>query len=201
MWPLKYSPEDCERLKVELQGRLHDRHNRQNGCVPCRVDPVDEEGGNSHRSREIMQNRQQNQEATLAAFKDLPHEIFLETIKWLQPLDLLHMSRVSKEFRALLTSRRSRHIWANARKNIGVMPPPYPPELSEIQFASFIFEPSCTFCLRSLQLHGRWLVVNFGLSIHFCKDCWGIRELIGDSPNCTLESERHLICQDADMVS
>src|SRR5882762_4357344 len=59
----------------------------------------------------------------------------------LEPLDILHLSRVSKHFRLTFASKHSRHIWVAARQNISM--PECPSDLTEPQYAALIFEPTC----------------------------------------------------------
>ena len=60
----------------------------------------------------------------------------------LKPLDLLQLSRVSKDFRRQFGSRSSKALWAAVRKNAEEIPEP-PPHISELKLASFLFEHSC----------------------------------------------------------
>lgn len=59
----------------------------------------------------------------------------------LEPLDILQLSRVSKRFRSTFASRHSRHIWVAARRNISM--PECPSDLTELQYASLMFEQTC----------------------------------------------------------
>ncbi|KAF8067025.1 hypothetical protein FPV67DRAFT_1225260 [Lyophyllum atratum] len=86
------------------------------------------------------------------AVSTLPHVILLE---WLsnslsnkiagsfnEPRDLLSLSRVTKEFRALFMSRTSRVVWREALESVRGLPP-CPPDLTEPQYASLLFEQYC----------------------------------------------------------
>lgn len=59
----------------------------------------------------------------------------------LEPLDILQLSRVSKHFRSTFASKHSRHIWIAARRNISM--PECPPDLTELQYTSLMFEQTC----------------------------------------------------------
>jgi hypothetical protein len=56
-------------------------------------------------------------------------------------MDILHLARTSLNIRAILMSRDSAHIWATARSVVGM--PECPPDLSEPQYASLMFERTC----------------------------------------------------------
>jgi len=66
----------------------------------------------------------------------------LQITAHLEPLDILRLSRISKQFRATFASNKhSRHIWLAARRNI--LMPECPDDLTELQFASLMFEQNC----------------------------------------------------------
>ncbi len=63
----------------------------------------------------------------------------------MEPLDLLHLARTSKDFRSLLMSRESALLWQGARQNIEGLPD-CPTFLSEPAFANLVFDTSCYVC-------------------------------------------------------
>ncbi|PBK62586.1 hypothetical protein ARMSODRAFT_895554, partial [Armillaria solidipes] len=63
----------------------------------------------------------------------------------LDPLDLLHLSRLSKAFRRVLMSKSSISAWKSARRNIGGLPEPLH-GLSEPAWANLVFVPICHVC-------------------------------------------------------
>ncbi|KAJ3863348.1 hypothetical protein EV359DRAFT_82448 [Lentinula novae-zelandiae] len=72
--------------------------------------------------------------------KDVPLEVSLEIFCYLEPRDLLRLSRTSHELRNILMSKSSEDIWRAARQNLkGDLQPP-PPDLNEPQFA--IYDPT-----------------------------------------------------------
>lgn len=104
--------------------------------------------------------------------KDVPLEVSLEVCDdnpcfslisshrtkifcYLEPRDLLRLSRTSHELRNILMSKSSEDIWRAARQNLrGELQPP-PPDLNEPQYAYIMFEPFChvrIFLLISLSL-------------------------------------------------
>ncbi|KAF9267008.1 hypothetical protein L218DRAFT_895151 [Marasmius fiardii PR-910] len=80
--------------------------------------------------------------------KEAPLDILLEIFKHLEPRDVLHLSRTSKDFRGFLMRRSSSSIWREARENLPELPP-LPFDLNEPQYASLLFDNHCYACLRS----------------------------------------------------
>ena len=65
-----------------------------------------------------------------------------QILSLLDPLDLLHLARTSKDFRNLLMSRSSISLWKVARLNIEGLPD-CPPYLSEPAYANLAFDAHC----------------------------------------------------------
>ncbi len=60
----------------------------------------------------------------------------------LQTKEMLHLSRLSKTFRAFFTSRNTQFIWKAARENVPELPP-LPEDMNEIQYASLLYDAFC----------------------------------------------------------
>ena len=69
----------------------------------------------------------------------------LQIFSLVYPVDLLRMSWASKAFRNVLVSKSSRQVWKAAFDNIleARRPPPCPEGLSEIAYASLLYNPCC----------------------------------------------------------
>ncbi|KAK0222366.1 hypothetical protein IW262DRAFT_1493975 [Armillaria fumosa] len=78
----------------------------------------------------------------------MPLDIILCIFELLDPLDLLHLARLSKAFRRVLMSKSSISAWKSARSNIGGLPEPLY-GLSEPAWANLIFVPVCHFCYKA----------------------------------------------------
>ncbi|KAK0452306.1 hypothetical protein EV421DRAFT_892184 [Armillaria borealis] len=98
------------------------------------------------------------------AMMELPEDLFLEICGFLEPLDLLHLARVSKPFRVLLMSRSSRGAWKSARTNVPGLPHPFP-GISEPAWACLAFVNECTFCSNTDH------VPAFLLRARICSAC------------------------------
>jgi len=66
----------------------------------------------------------------------------VQIFSYLEPLDILRLSRTSLDLRNLLTSRSSEHVWRAARLNVHGLPPP-PTDLNEMQYANLAFDNHC----------------------------------------------------------
>ncbi|RPD59140.1 hypothetical protein L227DRAFT_163888 [Lentinus tigrinus ALCF2SS1-6] len=103
----------------------------------------------------------------LSGIMRVPLDILFEIASHLEPLDILQLARTSKEYRRLLLSRKSRHVWVTARERIAPRPLLDPPEgLSEPLYAALLFEPTCMAC------GSRALTVDYALQVRFCRPCW-----------------------------
>ena len=70
-----------------------------------------------------------------------PYIVSLQIAEWLQPLDILQLSRASKYFRSIFTSRTARCVWKVARRNMHNMPDSS--DMTEMQYASLMFDRQC----------------------------------------------------------
>jgi len=69
----------------------------------------------------------------------------IQIFSHLEPLDILRLSRTSRDLRDLLTRRSSEHVWRTARLNVEGLPP-LPPDLNEMQYANLAFDNFCHVC-------------------------------------------------------
>ncbi|THU81981.1 hypothetical protein K435DRAFT_766953, partial [Dendrothele bispora CBS 962.96] len=76
---------------------------------------------------------------------EMPLDVIFEIFGHLEPLDILRLSRTSRDLRNLLTSRSSEHVWRNARLNVEELPS-LPTDLNEIQYAKLVFDAICQVC-------------------------------------------------------
>ncbi|KAJ3864161.1 hypothetical protein EV359DRAFT_7354, partial [Lentinula novae-zelandiae] len=72
----------------------------------------------------------------------LPLDLELEIYSYLEPLDLLRLSRTSKDLRVFLMSRSNAIVWRAARSNVPDLPP-LPSDLSEPEYANLVFASYC----------------------------------------------------------
>lgn len=67
----------------------------------------------------------------------------IQIFTFVEPADLIRLSRTNKQLRTYLTTRSSSWIWRKSRVNAGDIPKIYP-SITEIQFAYLLFEPLCS---------------------------------------------------------
>ncbi|KAJ3513621.1 hypothetical protein NLJ89_g2851 [Agrocybe chaxingu] len=85
----------------------------------------------------------------LRHFVDLPLDIVYEIISHMRPIDLLNLSRASKDFRAFFLSRDTAVFWRRVFSRLGDVPP-CPEDLNEPQYASLLFDKFCMLWLPGL---------------------------------------------------
>ncbi|KAI0329839.1 hypothetical protein GY45DRAFT_1337187 [Cubamyces sp. BRFM 1775] len=103
----------------------------------------------------------------LIEHSDLPLDIFYEVASYLNPVDLLQLSRASKEPRAFMLSRKSRLLWVKAFGNIVPEMPACPEHLSEPSYAHVVFERICDACGT-----GHAVKVDYATPVRLCSECW-----------------------------
>jgi len=107
----------------------------------------------------------------LAQLMSMPLDVFFEITEQLEPFDILQLSRVSKRFRSTFASKHSRHIWVAARRNISM--PECPSDLTELQYASLMFEQTCQAC------GSRAYKVDYSLRLRLCGPCFETNVKVG----------------------
>lgn len=60
---------------------------------------------------------------------------------YLDPWDLLHLSRVSRGFREILITPRAAGIWKESIQSVNL--PPCPDDITEPAYIAFVFGESC----------------------------------------------------------
>ncbi|PIL30563.1 hypothetical protein GSI_07263 [Ganoderma sinense ZZ0214-1] len=86
---------------------------------------------------------------------NLPVDVFLEIVVRCHPLDLLRLSRVSSDLRAVLLAKRNKGVWVSARNSLDPPMSECPEDLSEPQYASLVFDRFCTASRPPLLEHSR----------------------------------------------
>lgn len=77
----------------------------------------------------------------------------LDIFMFLQPRDLIHLSRTSKDIHALLMAKSSSMTWKAARGNLEIQGlPECPQDMNEAQYANLIFSRHCHVRSRSSHL-------------------------------------------------
>lgn len=113
---------------------------------------------NSHSEDQPLQKRRKTTESNATKFKstttcrsrpgklqelpNMPLDILFEIFEHLLPLDILRLSRTSKDLRRIILPAKS--IWRITYSNLPIPPPPCPEDLTEPQWASLLFETNCS---------------------------------------------------------
>ncbi|KAK7677453.1 hypothetical protein QCA50_019566 [Cerrena zonata] len=101
----------------------------------------------------------------LKAIMDMPFDIFLEITSWLHPLDLIQLSRVSKQLRGIFISKSSRTLWVRARRDTRL--PDCPDGLNELQYATLVFDELCQACSKPRSKN-----VEYVYKLRLCTACY-----------------------------
>ncbi|KAK0466091.1 uncharacterized protein EV420DRAFT_1326502 [Desarmillaria tabescens] len=86
--------------------------------------------------------------AKLSMLPTLPLDILFEIFGHLNPLDLLYLTRTTKEFRRVLTHRSSTTVWKSSLANVPGLPP-CPEDMSHPAWSSLVFDHFCHECFAS----------------------------------------------------
>ncbi|GAA5852774.1 hypothetical protein JCM9279_003967 [Rhodotorula babjevae] len=111
------------------------------------------------------QSKQKKGTGKLEILKTLPIEMLTEIFSHLYPNDLLALSMVNKQYRALLTAKSSTRLWKAARDQLK-LPDVVTEHFSEIQYATLIFGRNCQLCNV-----GKYVSVEPRLRVRHCKSC------------------------------
>ncbi|KAJ6619755.1 hypothetical protein B0H10DRAFT_2024791 [Mycena sp. CBHHK59/15] len=101
----------------------------------------------------------------LSSLKGYPLDVLFEIFGHLNPMDLLNLSRTTKEICGLLMSPSTAFIWKETRSNVEGLPD-IPLELSEPQYANLVFDTHCHKCLATHVPNVIW-----DAYIRLCKKC------------------------------
>ncbi|CAA7263592.1 unnamed protein product [Cyclocybe aegerita] len=105
-------------------------------------------------------------EVVLKDFVDMPLDVILEA----KPIDLLNLTRVSKEFRAFFLSRNMISVWKRVLEEAATGDrwfPKCPEDMSLPQFVALMFDK---FCMACLNLRGT-IEPEFMLRVRLCIGC------------------------------
>ncbi|GJE90997.1 F-box protein [Phanerochaete sordida] len=125
----------------------------------------------------------------LEGLLDMPLDIVVEILAYLEPLDLLHLARTSKPFRAVLMNRHNAFMWRTARGNVEGLPG-CPPGVCEPAFANFLFCTFCHECGKPKSVHIYWDCMS-----RFCRKCevkihkWEDKHAVSDQIDDRVEKQ------------
>ncbi|BGP20172.1 hypothetical protein JCM10213_000743 [Rhodosporidiobolus nylandii] len=80
----------------------------------------------------------------LKHFVSMPMDVLSEICTYLDPLDLLHLSRSSRQFRSVFLRPSSASLWRKARRNVAL--PDLEFSMAEPAYASLMLEKYCMAC-------------------------------------------------------
>ncbi|KAJ6609353.1 hypothetical protein B0H10DRAFT_2225993 [Mycena sp. CBHHK59/15] len=101
----------------------------------------------------------------LAGLFTISLDVLFEIFGHLQPIDVLRLSRTSKEFRKLLMHKSSISIWTSSLKNVSPSLPACPPGMNEPQWVHLLFDATCHVCNKIVRK------IDWGLYVRLCAKC------------------------------
>ncbi|KAI5117972.1 hypothetical protein M0805_004906 [Coniferiporia weirii] len=111
----------------------------------------------------------------LSRLLTMPSDIFLEIASHIEPIDVLHLSRVSLELNRIFMSKQSRSIWRAARTNVQM--PDCPDDLSEAQYISLLYEKDCQVCGSPNVPYNVKILI---LRVRLCRSCYYANVITGN---------------------
>ncbi|KAF9014653.1 hypothetical protein BDZ89DRAFT_1076413 [Hymenopellis radicata] len=96
---------------------------------------------------------------------EIPLDVLFEIFSYLEPLDLLRMSRTTKRLRTLFMSKETTFVWERARLGMADLPPMID-GFSEPQYANLLFDSHCHNCLKTPIKYIQWQI-----RMRLCKEC------------------------------
>ncbi|KAF9031552.1 hypothetical protein BDZ89DRAFT_621684 [Hymenopellis radicata] len=101
----------------------------------------------------------------LSQLTEINLDVLFEIFSYLEPLDLLRMSRTTKDLRALLMKKETAFVWESARLGMDGLPPMIE-GLNEPQYANLLFDNHCHNCLKTPTKYIVWEI-----RMRLCKEC------------------------------
>ncbi|KAJ4466235.1 hypothetical protein J3R30DRAFT_3588576 [Lentinula aciculospora] len=122
--------------------------------------------------------------------QEIPLELVIEILSYVESYELLKLARISKGFRSLLMDRSSAFLWRRARTNAYSAPNP-PSGWSEPAHAHLLFVKCCSFC------NTRCEKVIWECQIRCCRKCSKTRFIL----SCQAMSKYRFLLEKHRMVS
>ncbi|KAF9042846.1 hypothetical protein BDZ89DRAFT_1009202 [Hymenopellis radicata] len=105
------------------------------------------------------------QRGILQQLTETPLDVLLEIFSYLEPLDLLRMSRTTKALRSLLMGKSSSSVWERARLRMKGLPPMLD-GMSEPEYANLLFDSHCHNCAKGNTKYVQWQI-----RMRLCREC------------------------------
>ncbi|KAF9029414.1 hypothetical protein BDZ89DRAFT_1014356 [Hymenopellis radicata] len=109
--------------------------------------------------------KRRGRKGILEQITDTPLDLLFEIFSYLEPFDLLRLSRTTRDLRGLLMSKSSAFVWENARVGMEGLPPILD-GLNDPQYANLLFDGHCHNCGVAGTKH-----VQFEIRMRLCKAC------------------------------
>ncbi|KAI0070330.1 hypothetical protein K474DRAFT_1670181 [Panus rudis PR-1116 ss-1] len=119
----------------------------------------------------------------------MPIDVLVMIFAYLDPKDMLSLSRSTKDFRAFLLDSSTAPVWKAARRNAPYLPAK-PEDMSEPMFAHLFFDKFCHHCLKPGVGEMYWVLAG-----RFCVSC--LQDATVNPTNCDYQRKRSLMVTDS----
>lgn len=123
------------------------------------------------RGQTLKQLRKQSMHKNMAPgalqkFLDLPLELLFDILELVHPMDLLHLSRSTKQMQTVLTTPRAKEVWAASYNNHADTVPSFNSTIPPLQWTAMLYAPAiCDFCGRKGAL------MDLAFKERYCENC------------------------------
>ncbi|KAF7973607.1 hypothetical protein HWV62_14774 [Athelia sp. TMB] len=131
------------------------------------------------KNRRFARSKGKGKSGKLEGILHIPLDVLFEILSYLLPLDILHLSRTTKQFRRVLMNKANVFIWKAARENVPDCHAKYPksfPDMNEAQMTRLAFDPHCYVCSKP-----NCRTIDWELRLRICSKCVTTR-LVLNSP-------------------
>ncbi|TRM56575.1 hypothetical protein BD626DRAFT_518837 [Schizophyllum amplum] len=123
----------------------------------------------------------------LANIAEMPLDILFEIFAYVDPEDLLNLSRLTKAWRALLMNRSASPVWRRILAKVKGLPS-IPDDMNEPQYVALVCGKHCDYCGSSIAVKIAWLA-----RVVYCRKCFSKKFFPYSNMPDTFSRLRHIL--------
>ncbi|KAI5833032.1 hypothetical protein K523DRAFT_296881 [Schizophyllum commune Tattone D] len=167
-----------ERLSADLRGSEcpSDAHSTQTSDRPQNVlnaplrRVTNAPARKRQKTREVADQALPDAGDNSFSFTEMPLDVLLEILGYLDPISLLYLSHTSNALRNTLMSRSAQKMWTMSYAETQHGLPPVPKDMSIPQFVALAVDNFCDFCLVSFPKEAN-IIRIWAARLRCCRDC------------------------------